>query len=294
MVNSRTPQDRIGYGLILLALILVAILCLYPIVYILSVSLSDKAAAEAGQVTILPVGFNIGSYLKILQDRKFFSSFSISAQRVLWGGLLQFALTILSAFALSRNAREFRLRNAYMWFLVFTMLFSGGLIPFYITIKSYKMMDTMWALILPGAVPVYNVILLMNFFRNIPKEMDEVAKLDGAGPWRLMLTVYLPLSLPALATVTLFSIVGHWNSFFDGLIFMNRTENYPLATYIQTLIVQPALTNLSSDQRIELARVSNKTLNAAKIFVSLVPILAIYPFFQRYFVHGIMIGSVKE
>ncbi len=294
MVQSKRWRDRMGYYLIIAILVLMTFACLYPIVYIFAVSLSNKAAAEAGMVKLWPVGFNLSSYAKILQDQKFAMSFWVSVKRVAVGSGLQFILTVLTAFGLSRTVKQFRMRNVYMWFLVFTMLFNGGLIPSYVTIKNYGLMDSLWALVLPTAVPVFNVILLMNFFRNIPKEMDEVSRLDGCGPWRLLFSVYLPLAMPAIATVTLFSVVSHWNAFFDGLIYMNRTENYPLATYIQTLVVQPALAGLSASERIELARVSSKTLNAAKIFVSLVPILAIYPFFQRYLVHGIMLGSVKE
>jgi ABC-type glycerol-3-phosphate transport system permease component len=156
------------------------------------------------------------------------------------------------------------------------------------------MFDTLWALVLPGAVPVFNVVLLMNFFRNLPKELSDAGHIDGAGPWYMMVKVYVPLSLPALATITLFSVVGHWNSFFDGMIFMRSTEHYPLQTYIQQLVVQLNLADLDSTQAELLQKVSDKTLNAAKIVVSMVPILVVYPFLQKYFIHGIMLGSVKE
>jgi ABC-type glycerol-3-phosphate transport system permease component len=198
------------------------------------------------------------------------------------------------AYPLSRSGREFPLRNAYMWFILFTMLFSGGIIPLYLTVRTLDMFNTIWALVLPGAVPVFNVILLMNFFRNMPKELSDAGNIDGAGPWYMMTKVFVPLSLPALATVTLFSIVGHWNSFFDGLIFMRSVENYPLQTYIQQLVVQINLQELDSTQAELLQKISEKTLNAAKIIVSMVPILAVYPFLQKYFIHGIMLGSVKE
>ena len=166
------------------------------------------------------MGCNLSSYAKILQYQKFAMSFWVSVKRVAVGSGLQFILTVLTAFGLSRTVKQFRMRNVYMWFLVFTMLFNGGLIPSYVTIKNYGLMDSLWALVLPTAVPVFNVILLMNFFRNIPKEMDEVSRLDGCGPWRLLFSVYLPLAMPAIATVTLFSVVSHWNAFFDGLIYI--------------------------------------------------------------------------
>jgi ABC-type glycerol-3-phosphate transport system permease component len=203
----------------------------------------------------------------------------------------------MMAFALSKDSKQFRLRNMYMWFLVFTMLFSGGIVPWFMTIKSYGMLDSMWALILPHAVQVFNVILLMNFFRNLPKELSEAAEIDGAGPWYIMVRLFVPLSLPAIATVTLFSIVFHWNSFFDGLILMNKQDHYPLQTYIQTLVAQlsaQAMTSMSPEQLAEAMAVSNRTFNAAKIIISMIPILLIYPFIQRFFIHGITLGSVKE
>lgn len=181
-----------------------------------------------------------------------------------------------------------------MWFIVFTMLFSGGLIPWFVTIKSYGLLDTIWALVLPTAVPVFNVILLVNYFRSIPKDMDEAGMMDGAGPWYMLIKIYLPLSVPVLATITLFSIVGHWNSFFDGLILMNKQEHYPLQTYIQQLVVQINTDNMTTEELRQMAQLSNKTLNAAKIVISMLPILVVYPFLQRFFIHGIMLGSVKE
>ena len=144
-------------------------------------------------------------------------------------------------------------------------------------------------------MPVFNVILLMNFFRNTPKELEEAAVVDGAGPWQVLWSIFLPVSLPALATVTLFSVVWHWNMFFDGLILINSSANYPLQTYIQTLIVEISTTNLKSLEEIKkMSVISNLTLNASKIVVSMIPILVIYPFLQRYFINGIVLGAVKE
>jgi putative aldouronate transport system permease protein len=173
------------------------------------------------------------------------------------------------------------------------MVLNVGLVPWYLTISNYGLIDSFWALVLPTAVPIWNVIILMNFFRNIPKELDDAARIDGANPWQTLWHVYLPVSLPALATITLFSVVGHWNSFFDGLILMNNPDNYPLQTYIQQLVIadRPAL---HGGQAQLLAQLSNNTLNAAKLFIAMIPILMIYPFLQRFFVRGIMLGSVKE
>jgi ABC-type glycerol-3-phosphate transport system permease component len=181
-----------------------------------------------------------------------------------------------------------------MWILIFSMLFSGGLIPWYLTVKSLGLIDNIWALVLGNSVPVFDVILVMNFFRNLPKEIEEAALMDGAGPWRLLWEIQLPLAVPVLATVTLFSVVYHWNEFFNGLVLMTRQANYPLQTYIQQLVVVINTGTMSQDQLRSLNELSNQTLNAAKIFIAIIPILVIYPFLQRYFISGITLGSVKE
>lgn len=295
MVLSSRFGDRLGQWIIDGLLILIALLCLAPLLHVVALSFSDKAAAAAGNVTFLPVDFTTSSYRLLLKDRLFFGSFVTSVERVILGGGLNFMLTLLMAYPLSRDVKQFKLRHLYTWSILFTMLFSGGLIPWYMTVKTVGILDTIWALVLPGAVPVFSVILLMNFFRSIPRDLDEAGTVDGAGPWYMLFFVYLPISLPAIATVTLFSIVGHWNSFFDGLMLMNKPEHYPLQTYIQQLVVQKMNDAMSdADSRQLLSQISDRTLNAAKIFVSMVPILFVYPFLQRFFVHGIILGSVKE
>jgi len=296
VVIDRTWRNILSSAIIVTVLAIVSIVSLVPIVHVLALSFSDKTAAAAGEVLLLPKNFSLVAYETVINDKQFFSSFWVSIQRVFLGGSIQFLMTVLMAYPLSRESSVFRPRNIYMWFLIFTMLFSGGLIPWYMTIRNLGLMDSIWALVIPGAVPVFNVILLMNFFRNLPKELDDAASIDGAGPWYTLFKLYIPLSLPALATVTLFSVVGHWNSFFDGLILINDSSRQPLQTYLNQMVVELNLsqTNLSIEQIEQLAELSNKTVNSAKIFVSMLPILILYPFMQRYFVHGITLGSVKE
>ncbi|MFD0868331.1 Inner membrane ABC transporter permease protein ycjP [Chlamydia abortus] len=294
MVRNVTLMSRTADTIIIAILVISSLLCIFPIWYTIAVSFSDKAAVAAGMVTFWPVDFTLSSYKKILQEQAFFTAFGVSLKRVFLGGIINFVVCAMMAYPLSRTPEQFRFRNVYMWFIVFTMLFSGGLIPWFVTIKSYGLLDTIWALVLPTAVPVFNVILLVNYFRSIPKDMDEAGMMDGAGPWYMLIKIYLPLSVPVLATITLFSIVGHWNSFFDGLILMNKQENYPLQTYIQQLVVQINTDNMTTEELRQMAQLSNKTLNAAKIVISMLPILVVYPFLQRFFIHGIMLGSVKE
>lgn len=296
LVRSRTIGSSVSTAALYAAMACIALLSLAPIWYTTAISFSDKAAAAAGSVTFWPQDFNLVSYATILGDPTFLGAFWISIKRVLLGGAINFVITVLMAYPLSKENREFRFRSAYMWLLIFTMLFNGGTIPLYIVVKELGLFNSIWSLVLPSAVPVFNIMLLLNFFRSIPKELNEASEMDGAGPWYMLLKVYLPLSLPALATVTLFSVVNHWNAFFDGMIYMRSVDNYPLQTYIQQLVVQVNMQDISGDpNKLDLiAKMSNKTLNAAKIVISMLPILVIYPFLQKYFIHGIMLGSVKE
>jgi putative aldouronate transport system permease protein len=293
MVISRRLPDRIIDWAIIIFLMALGFSTLLPLINTLAISLSNKAAVSGGMVNLLPVGFNLISYEYIIRDTKFWTAFGVSLQRVALGGLFNFVLAVITAFPLSRTIKAFPARNFFMWLFVFGMILNVGLVPWYLTISNYNLIDKIWALVLPTAVPIWNVIILMNFFRNIPKELDEAARIDGATPWQLLWHIYLPTSLPALATITLFSIVGHWNSFFDGLILMNNPDNYPLQTYIQQLVIadRPVL---HGGQAQLLSKLSNNTLNAAKLFIAMIPILVVYPFLQHYFIRGIMLGAVKE
>jgi len=294
MLRENTWRAKLFDLTLLIVLLLIAFLCLLPLWYTLAVSLSEKSAAAAGRVWLWPVGLNFNSYKQIMGDGSFFNSFWISIQRVVLGASVTFFITTLMAYPLSRSTKEFRMRNVCMWILVFTLLFNGGLIPWYMTIKELGLYDTIWGLVLGGGVPVFNVILIVNFFRNLPKELDEAALVDGAGPWRMLLTLYIPLAVPVLATVTLFTIVYHWNEFFHGLVLTSGQENYPLQTLIQQFVVVINTANMTEDQYKRMSELSNQTLNAAKIFIAMVPVLIIYPFLQRFFIHGITLGSVKE
>jgi putative aldouronate transport system permease protein len=293
MFSARSRTDRIVDWVITILLVLIGVTTLLPLVNTLAISLSDKSAVSGGMVGLTPVGFNLDAYGYIISDTSFWRAFGISVLRVIVGASLNIVLSVLTAFPLSRTDKALPGRNIFMWLFVFGMILNVGLVPWYLTISNYNLIDTFWALVLPGAVPIWSVIILMNFFRNIPKELDEAARIDGANPWQLLWSIYLPTSLPALATITLFAIVGHWNSFFDGLILMNNPALYPLQTYIQQLVIadRPAL---NGGQARLLAQLSNNTLNAAKLFVAMIPILLIYPLLQRYFVRGIMLGAVKE
>ena len=294
MVKDKTLESLLIDIVVTAVLVILALSTILPLWYTLCVSLSDKSAAAAGLVKLWPVGFNLTSYKSIVGDKQFFHSFWVSIQRVVLGTSAELVATLLMAYPLSKTAKQFPGRNLFMWFLIFAWLFSGGLIPWYQTMKSIHMINNIWGLVLGNSLPIFNVILVMNFFRNLPKEIEEAALIDGAGPWQIFLEIYLPLSQPVIATVALFSMVYHWNEFFNGLVLSTRQAYYPLQTYIQQQIVVINTAAMTQDQIKQLNEISNQTLNAAKIFIAMIPILLIYPFLQRYFIKGITLGSVKE
>lgn len=293
MIKSKTIGGKTADILIYLTVIFMTMCCLFPLLNMVAISFSDKAAASANMVGLVPVDFTTSAYKTLLGESQFWVSFWISIKRVFLGTIINMILTILLAYPLSKSKREFKGHDVYMYIVIFAMLFSGGMIPIYLTIKSYGLLNSIWALILPGAVPVFNVILLMNFFKGVPKSLEEAAAIDGASKLTILLKIYLPISMPALATIILFCIVNHWNDFFSGLVYMNKTSMYPLQTYIQQLSVD--MSQITDPEQLKrFAQVSNKTLDTAKIVVSTIPLLIIYPFLQKYFVSGIVIGAVKE
>lgn len=276
---------------------LLALICVLPLVHVFAVSLSDRVANTAGLVTFWPVNFNLESYKYVLDDSKFLKSFGISVIRVVVGTSVQLLFTIMCAYPLSRRSSRFRARTVYVWFFLFASLFGGGLIPTYLVIKKVGLLNSFWALILPSAVPIGNVILMINFFRNLPKELEEAALIDGAGHIKVLLHIYLPLSKASLATVGLFSMVGHWNSWFDGMIYFTDTSMQPLATYLHTITTQSLLNVIQNfsdmDTLMQMLSITNDSIKSAQLFIGMVPVLCIYPFIQKYFTKGIVIGSVK-
>ena len=293
MTKKIKPGKLISRIIIWAVVILLTLSCLLPLINIVAISFSGSNAVSANKVGLLPVDFNTSAYKKLLGDAQFWKSFLISVERVVLGTFINMVFTISMAYPLSKSRNRFRAREVYMKIVIFAMLFSGGIIPLFMVVSKLHLTNTIWSLVLPGAVPVFNVILLINFFKGVPDSLDEAARIDGAGPLTVLLKIYLPVSLPALATVALFAIVNHWNDYFSGLIYMSKAEMYPLQTYIQQLTVD--LTQITdANQLKQLASMNNRTFNAAKIVVSTIPLLVIYPFLQKYFVTGMVIGAVKE
>lgn len=296
MIENKGIRGMARKSIIYFVVLMLGLMCLLPLMNILAISFSGSAAVAANKVGFFPVDFTTAAYDKILEDNQFWRSFMISVVRVVIAVVLNVVLIVLMAYPLSKNKREFKGRNIYMNLLIFAMLFNGGMIPTYLVVKELGLLNSIWALVLPGAVPVFSVIMVMNFFKGVPKALEEAAIIDGASPMQVLTNVYIPCSKPVIATIALFSIVGSWNDFLGGLIYMTKIENYPLQTYIQTLSIklEDMLNSGGSiSSLINAMEVSAQNLNAAKIVVSVIPLLVIYPLLQKYLITGIVVGSVK-
>jgi len=292
-----TRTEKIFDVLIIGFLLILTAMCILPMWNVLMVSFSASEAAAAGRVGLWPVGITPASYLYVLERKPFFTAFGVSLQRTLLGTVISMVITSITSYPLSKSASEWRWRTKYIWFFFFTMLFGGGLIPFYMVVVALGLVNTIWALIIPGALNVWNIILMMNFMRRLPHEVAESAEVDGASDWTILWRIYMPMSLPVIATLTLFTAVGHWNSWFDGMIFMNDLDKIPLQTYLRSINVvidAEKLRDMTPEQLMLFSKISNRTFKNAQIFIAMVPILAVYPFLQKYFVKGITLGSVKE
>lgn len=297
MIENKTFGTRLRVIVIYMLVILLALLCLLPIWNMVCMSFSSSTMVIANKVTLVPLEFTLEAYKLLLKDAQFFKSFGISVLRVGLALAINLTMIILLAYPLSKTVREFRGRNIVMGIMIVAMLFSGGMIPTYILMKEMGLLNSVWALVLPSAVPISNMIMAMNFMTAIPSSLEEAAIIDGANPFQVLTRIILPCSKPSIATMALFSIVGHWNDFEGGLIYMSKQENYPLMTYIQSLQVNLSMAledNMSPEALEKLLEVTGKNLNAAKVVVATIPLMLIYPFLQKYLIHGIVMGAVKE
>ncbi|MBQ2712589.1 MAG: carbohydrate ABC transporter permease [Clostridia bacterium] len=280
---------------------LFAFLCLAPFLNLLALSLSDSLPASSGDVVFLPltnegkIGFNFGAYQFLLKKPEFFRAFGISVLRVVLGVLICVSVELLAAYPLAKSGNKLYGRKFYVIFYTVTMFFSGGLIPTYLVLFRLNMLDKIMVLVLPLAANAWNMVLFINFFKQVPKDLEEYAFLEGAGPLRVLLQIVVPISLPAVATVTLFTAVAHWNNWFDGYIYMS-SKNYPLQTYIYDIINQLTTLSKSPDPNTQqlIQNLPGKTIRSAQIFIAMVPIMLVYPFAQKFFIKGLVMGAVKE
>ncbi|QQZ61198.1 carbohydrate ABC transporter permease [Paenibacillus sonchi] len=273
-------------------MVMLAVICILPFLHVLSVSLSSSAAVSANKVTFWPIGLNLNSYSRALEDTQLLRSLWISVERTLLSVTLGLTVTSMAAYVLSKGGGQKGIAG-YKWFVGFfivAMLFNGGMIPTYLVVTKMGLYNTIWALILPTMINVFNIILIMNFFKALPQELEEAAFIDGAGHWKVYLRVMLPLSLPVMATVGLFTVVGEWNEWLAGQIYM-KPENAPMSTFLKAAISMP---NIDIKNAEAAAKFNALSLNSAQIFIGALPILLIYPFLQKFFAKGIVIGAVKE
>ena len=276
-----------------IVLILLALICLLPFVNVIAISFSDSFYVDSNQVYFWPKGWTTSAYTYILTRASFWSSFRTSILRVLLGGSLNLFFIILTAYPLSKSNDKLHFRNVYTWYFFITMLVSGGMIPNYLLIAKLGLRDSIWSLVLPGALPVFTLVLMLNFFRQVPTALEEAALIDGAGHLRTLVQIYLPVSLPAIATITLFCIVSHWNAWFDGMIYITSPSKVPMQTYLRSVLIDMNMADMSADDYELYATLANRTVKCSQIIVATIPILCVYPFLQRYFVSGIVLGSVK-
>ena len=275
-------------------MVVLALICLLPLLHVLAVSLSDSASASANLVKFWPKGFNIAAYEMVFTNKVFLNSFGISVMRTLLGTAINLTMVILAAYPLSKEESSLKGRNVIIWFFTVPMLISGGLVPTFLLVKDLHMIDTFWALILPGCVPTFYVVMMMNFFRGISRNISEAAEIDGASEWIILVRIMLPLSMASIATITLFAMVGHWNEWFGGMIYMNSMNKWPLQTLLRQMLKSVDTSMFSSTDLMKMKQLSSRSFQSAQIMFATVPILLVYPFLQRYFITGLTIGAVKE
>ncbi|WP_020619310.1 carbohydrate ABC transporter permease [Paenibacillus daejeonensis] len=268
---------------------LVSLSMLLPFIHVLAKALSHDRYVLAKEVTLWPKGFQTGAFEFVLNNKQFLISFGNSIFITVVGTAISILITMFTAYPLSRKIMPHR--RAIMFLYVLTMFFSGGLIPTYLVVKGLSLTNSLWSLILPVALAPFNLILLKNFFSSVPDDMEESAKMDGASNLRILFTIYAPLSMAAIATISMFYAVGYWNSFFQALMYITDRNLIPLQVYLMQIITDQMGMDLANAE--SMMNTAAESVRAATIIAAVVPILLIYPFVQKYFVKGVMLGAVK-
>lgn len=296
-MKRESTGDKIFITINAIVMFLVMVIVLYPLIYIISASISDPMYVNNGDMWLIPKGITFEGYDRVFRNMDIWTGYRNTIFYTVVGTLINLVLTIPCAYALSRKDLEGR--NYIMVLFIFTMFFSGGLIPHYLLIKNLGMIDTPWALLLPGAVSVWNIIITRTFFQStIPRELEEAAEIDGCSNGKLFVRIILPLSAPIIAVMGLFYGVGHWNSYFGALIFLSDRDWFPLQLILREILIinqmsdSAMLGGAEAKAQAEQARIA-EIVKYAVIIVSTLPVVAAYPFMQRFFVKGVMIGSVK-
>lgn len=293
----KAGADRLFDGINRIIMAILFVLFAWPLWFVVIASFSDPYEVWNGTVVLLPKGFSLDSYVEILKYEEIWVGYRNTIFYTVAGTCINLFVTVCMAYPLSR--RRFMPKNLLMALCMITMYFSGGLIPNYLVVKNLHMVDTVWAMMIPGCLSVYNMIIMRSYFVNsIPETMEEAAVLDGANPVQYLLKVVLPLSKPVIAVIALYYMVGHWNDFFNALIYLNDRELLPLQTFLRNLLVTNSVGTVSQTQNLNPELLQKKiylaqTIKYSAIIISTVPVLCVYPFVQKYFVKGIMIGAIK-
>lgn len=286
-------SDKYYYLINNLIMLILAIIIIYPLYFIVIASISDPDAVLNGEVLLFPVGISLEGYAKLLNQSQIWVGYRNTLLYTFFGTLLNVLVTIPAGWALSRKTLPFR--KFFLWFFIITMFFGGGLIPFYLLVSKLNMIDTPFALIIPGAVSVWNMFMTKAFYEsNIPEELIEAARIDGAGEFRIFSSVIIPVSKPIIAVMVLFYAVGHWNSYFNALIFLQSENLFPLQLVLRDiLIIAESGTGTGGiDTILEQQRIAN-LIKYSSIIVSSLPIIILYPFIQKFFEKGFLVGSFK-
>lgn len=289
----KQSDEKIFDSIVYVIAAIIMIIVLYPLVYIVSASFSDPSRVLNGDVWLLPKGVNLDAYTNIIENDRIWTGYRNTIIYTVVGTVINIIMTLLAAYPLSRP--DLPGRNAIMVLITLTMFFGGGLIPTYLLVKDLGMVNTMWALIVPGAIATYNLIVMRTYFQtSIPWELQEAAHIDGCSNWRLLISIILPLSKPILAVMVLFYAVGHWNSFFPALIYIREETLHPLQLVLrEILMISQSSMFEGGSVGLESQILLAETIKFAVIIISSLPVLIMYPFVQRHFVKGVMIGSIK-
>jgi putative aldouronate transport system permease protein len=288
MLESR--GDKIFNVINASILFVISISMLVPFVNLLAVSLSDRNSVTRGLVSFWPKGFTLNAYMFVMQDTQFWSGLRVSLFVTIVGTFLSLIVTAFAAYPLSKS--YFKQRKIFLIFFIITMVFSGGLIPTFLLIKQVGLYDNIWVFILPVIINAYNMLLVKNYFETLPDSLSESAKIDGANEFKIFTRIYMPLSLPTMATVGLFYAVGYWNAYFPGIMYISSPSLKPLQTYLYDLLSISYIPAHELPMEIAMT-LSTDSVRAATVFASTIPILIVYPFLQKYFVKGLVVGSDK-
>ncbi|WP_337099576.1 carbohydrate ABC transporter permease [Paenibacillus sp. YIM B09110] len=275
-----------------IAIIFFVLLCLAPFLHILAISLSSSRAIMSGEVSLIPVELNWGSYKQVFSDVSMIRSLGFTIMMTLLFTVLCMLMTIAAAYPLAKT--KLKGRKIVMFIIVITMFFSGGIIPEYMLVRNLNLLDSIWALVLPGLISPFYLIILITFMQNIPDSLEESAEIDGSSYFRTLVSIIVPLSLPVIATLSLFYGVGRWNGFTDTLMYITSPEMYPLQLKLYQLVQNNMVSELMQMEGASgQSMLQPESLKAASVIFATVPILLVYPWLQRYFVSGVMLGAVK-